>query len=155
MRLHHKIRSLTMLVAAALLAASCATGPLSSQPASLEETQGGQELKEAPPLYYDFKDVPVPRELDIVNEKSFVFQTTESTIGLLAFSGGLNVEFLIDFFTSRMPDTGWRLLSSFRSPRIMLFFLKESRFCIITIAGRAFGTEVEILLTPNFGYPQP
>lgn len=148
------IRALVLQVLVALCATACAIGPLSSPPASLEETQGEQELKEAAPLYYDFKDVPVPRELDIVNEKSFVFQTAESTIGLISFSGGLNVEFLIDFFTSRMPGNGWRLLSSFRSPKIMLFFLKGNRFCIITMVGKTFGTEVEILLTPNFEYPR-
>lgn len=149
------LRAVALQVLVALCVTACATGLLSPQPTSLEETQGEKEAKEAPPLYYDFKDVPVPRELDIINEKSFVFQTAQSTIGLISFSGSLNLESLIDFFTRRMPEDGWRLLSSFRSPKIMLFFMKGNRFCIITMVGKTFGTEVEILLTPNFEYPRP
>lgn len=149
------LRAVALQVLVALCLTACATGLLSPQPTSLEETQGEKEAKEAPPLYYDFKDVPVPRELDIINEKSFVFQTAQSTIGLISFSGSLNLESLIDFFTRRMPEDGWRLLSSFRSPKIMLFFMKGNRFCIITMVGKTFGTEVEILLTPNFEYPRP
>jgi len=147
---HHRIKAFAFQAFVALCVTSCAASPLSSQPADLEEMQAEQGVEESPPLYYDFKDVPVPRELDIVNEKSFVFQTTTSTIGLLSFSGSLNTEFLIDFFTARMPDNGWRLLSSLRSPKIMLFFLKENRFCIITIMDKTFGTNVEIIITPNF-----
>ncbi|OQY16928.1 MAG: hypothetical protein B6I32_02075, partial [Desulfobacterium sp. 4572_20] len=101
-------------------------------------------------LYYDFKDVPVPKKLKLQKEKSFVFQTTEFTTGILTFSGKIESDSLISYFINKMPDDGWRFLSSFKSPKNILFFQKESRFCIITIISRAFSTNLEILITPRF-----
>jgi hypothetical protein len=101
-------------------------------------------------LYYDFKDVPVPKELDMKKEKSFVFQTTGFTTGVLTFSGNVESDSLISFFNNKMPEDGWRLLSSFRSIKNILFFQKENRFCIITIISKTFTTNVEILVTPSF-----
>jgi hypothetical protein len=150
MRWNTMLRTYIFQVIIAIVLAGCATEAISPQPATLRGSPPGKEGKDAAPsLYYDFKDVPIPKELDIVNEKSFAFQTADSTIGLISFSGGLKAEFLISFFTARMPDDGWRLLTSFRSPKTVLFFSKEDNFCIITIVRRTFGTEVEILRTPS------
>jgi len=149
--LSSKLRALLVQVLIALFIAGCATETLSPKPAPLGVSRVEKEGKEAvAPLYYDFKDVPVPRELNIKREKSYVFQTTDSTVGLISFSGNLDTELLIGFFTNRMPEDGWRLLASFKSPKTVLFFLKENRFCLITLIGKTFGTDVEILLTPGF-----
>lgn len=106
-----------------------------------------EEAREAEmSLYYDFKDVPVPHGLEIRREKSFVFQTAEYSIGFLTFSGRMEPDAIINYFTDRMPEDGWRFISSFKSPKNIMFFLKENRFCIITITRR----DVEILVTPSF-----
>ena len=102
MALHHRLRTLALQVLVALFFTACTT-TISQQPTTLEQPRGEKQAKEVAPLYYDFKDVPVPRQLDIINEKSFVFQTAESTVGRISLSGRLNAEFLIDFFSSRMP----------------------------------------------------
>lgn len=129
----------------------CATERLSERVIPLGESELVEDSDEvAIPLYYNFQDVPVPMELEIRREKSFVFQTAKSTVGLISFSGNLESEFLISFFIDKMPEDGWGLLSSFKSPKNILFFLKENRFCIITIISKTFTTEVEILLTPSF-----
>jgi len=129
----------------------CATQTLSEKVTPLEEPQQPEESeKTAISLYYDFQDVPVPKELEIKKEKSFVFQTTESTTGLLSFSGNVESNSLINFFSNKMPEDGWRFLSSFKSPKNILFFQKENRFCIITIISKTFTTDLEILITPSF-----
>lgn len=131
--------------------AGCATDIQSERETPTEKPQIVQESVEtAISLYYDFKDVPVPKELDIKKEKSFVFQTTGFTTGLLTFSGNVESDSLISFFNNKMPEDGWRLLSSFRSLKNILFFQKENRFCIITIISKTFTTNVEILVTPSF-----
>ena len=131
--------------------AGCATDIQSERETPTEKPQIVQESVEtAISLYYDFKDVPVPKELDIKKEKSFVFQTTGFTTGLLTFSGNVESDSLISFFNNKMPEDGWRLLSSFRSLKNILFFQKENRFCIITIVSKTFTTDVEILVTPSF-----
>jgi len=129
----------------------CATGTLSERAISPAESQLGEEIKEPTiSLYYDFKDVPVPTELEIKREKSFAFQTTDFTIGLLTFYGNVEADSLIGFYNNKMPEDGWRFLSSFKSPKNIMFFLKENRFCIITITSKTFTTELEILVTPSF-----
>ena len=129
----------------------CATDIQSERETPTEKPQIVQESVEtAISLYYDFKDVPVPKELDMKKEKSFVFQTTGFTTGVLTFSGNVESDSLISFFNNKMPGDGWRLLSSFRSIKNILFFQKENRFCIITIISKTFTTNVEILVTPSF-----
>ena len=129
----------------------CATGTLSERAIPPTESQIVEEIKEPTiSLYYDFKDVPVPTELDIKREKSFAFQTTDYTIGLLTFYGNVEADSLISFYNNKMPEDGWRFLSSFKSPKNIMFFLKENRFCIITITSKTFTTELEILVTPSF-----
>jgi len=131
----------------------CVTETLSERAVPLAESQpskGSEGSGEAAiSLYYDFEDVPVPRELEIKKEKSVIFQTTEFTAGLLTFSGKVDPDSLTGFFSNKMPEDGWRFLSFFKSPIKIMFFLKEDRFCIITIAGEARRAEVEILVTPN------
>jgi hypothetical protein len=129
----------------------CATEILSASEMPTGKSQLVKEnYKTEIPIYYDFKDVPVPAGLEIEREKSFTFQTPESTIGLMSFSGHLESEFLINFFHSKMHEDGWRLLSSFKVGKNILFFQKENRFCIITIVSKTFTPEVEILVTPSF-----
>ena len=131
--------------------AGCATDIQSERETPTEKPQIIQESREtAISLYYDFKDVPVPKEMDIKKEKSFVFQTTEFTTGVLTFSGNVESDSLIKFFNIKMPEDGWRLLSSFKSPKNILFFQKENRFCIITIISKTFTTDLEIIVTPSF-----
>jgi len=129
----------------------CATQTLSEKATPFEESQQSKETEEASIfLYYDFKDVPVPKELKLQKEKSFVFRTNEFTTGILTFSGKVESDSLISYFINKMPDDGWRFLSSFKSPKNILFFHKEHRFCIITIISKAFRTDLEILITPGF-----
>ena len=131
--------------------AGCATDIQSERETPTEKPQIVQESVEtAISLYYDFKDVPVPKELDIKKEKSFVFQTTGFTTGVLTFSGNVESDSLIRFFNIKMPEDGWRLLGSLKSPKNILFFQKENRFCIIIIVSKTFSTNVEILVTPSF-----
>lgn len=128
----------------------CAAQTLSEKATPLGESKQSKESEEVSmPLYYDFKDVPVPRKLKLQKEKSFVFRTNEFTTGILAFSGKVESESLISYFISKMPDDAWSFLSSFKSTKNILFFHKEDRFCIITISSRAFRTDVEIVITPS------
>jgi hypothetical protein len=128
----------------------CATQTLSEKATPLEESKQSKETEEVSiPRYYDFKDVPVPKELKLQQEKSFVFRTNEFTTGILAFSGKVESESLISYFINKMPDDAWSFLSSFKSTKDILFFHKEDRFCIITISSKAFRTNVEILITPR------
>ena len=63
-----------------LLVAACSSTP---------QTTDGSDAKEKndknAPLYYDFGDVLIPRELDLDVKSSFVYHTSGFTAGILAF----------------------------------------------------------------------
>ena len=140
---------LPMLFLAALT--GCATSTLSEQTTPPGEPRQATEAVEYENArYYDFEDVPVPVEMELKTDRSFVFQTTEFAAGLLAFSGRVESDSLISFFRIKLPDDGWRFLSSIKSPKTILFFQKENRLCIITIISKAFTTDAEILVAQGF-----
>jgi hypothetical protein len=140
---------LSVLVLTALT--GCATSTLSEQTTPSDEPRRAKEVMEPETArYYDFEDVPVPAEMRLETERSFVFQTTEFAAGLLAFSGRVDLDSLIRFFRVKLPDDGWRFLSSIKSPKTILFFQKENRLCIITIISTAFTTDAEILVAEGF-----
>ena len=129
----------------------CATSTLSEQTTPPgEPRQATQAVEPETARYYDFEDVPVPVEMELNTDRSFVFQTTEFAAGLLAFSGRVELDSLIGFFRIKLPDDGWRFLSSIKSPKTILFFQKDNRLCIITIISKAFTTDAEILVAQGF-----
>jgi len=101
------------------------------------------------PLYYDFGDVLVPAELKVVKKKSFVYHAPDFTAGVLVLTGRVEMNSLIRFFDNNMAKDNWRLVSSFKSPRTIMFFNKPNRGCIINITEKQFKSEVEIWVAPN------
>jgi len=147
---NRSLMGVILYVLAFFFISGCATQTLSEKATPLEEPQQSKKTEEASiPLYYDFKDVPVPKELKLQKEKSFVFRTNEFTTGILTFSGKVESESLISYFINKMPDDSWSFLSSFKSTKDILFFHKEDRFCIISINSTTFRTNVEVLITPR------
>lgn len=103
------------------------------------------------PLYYDFGDVLVPSELKVDKDSSFVFRTPGLSAGVLALKGRVEINSLITFFESNMAKDNWRAVSSFKSPRSMLLYQKENRWCVISITDRGLRTHVEIWVSPTIG----
>jgi hypothetical protein len=102
-------------------------------------------------LYYDFGDVLIPKELKIDQKPSFIYRTGGYACGLMTLSGHVELTSLINFFSNNMVKDNWRLLSTFKSPRTLLLFQKENRWCIITITegGLFSSTEVAIWVAPT------
>jgi len=126
--------------------------PRSSTTTPEEAELAATEPDDTPsPLYYDFDDVLVPSELKMDRKRSFVYHTDEFTAGVLVLTGRVEINSLIRFFDSNMAKDNWRLMSSFKSPRTMLFFTKANRSCIINITEQRFNTEVEIWVAPTKG----
>jgi hypothetical protein len=125
-------------------------GPRPSQTSGEEATPAATEPDETPaPLYYDFDDVLIPSELKVDMKRSFVYQTDEFTAGVLVLTGRVEINSLIRFFDNNMAKDNWRLVSSFKSPRTIMFFTKPNRGCIINITERAYKIEAEIWVAPT------
>jgi hypothetical protein len=53
------------------------------------------------------------------------------------------------FFENNMSKDNWQPVSSFKSPRTIMLFHKENRWCIINISEKEFSTHVEIWVAPT------
>jgi hypothetical protein len=107
--------------------------------------------KEQEPVssYYDFGDVLIPKELKVDKKSSFVFRTPGLTAGVVSLEGRVEINSLISFFDNNMAKDNWRLVSSFKSPRTMMLFHKENRWCVINIFEKKFNTYVEVWVAPT------
>ena len=101
------------------------------------------------PLYYDFGDVLIPNELSVNKKESFVYKTPGFSAGVLVLSGRVAISTLIAFFENNMQKDNWRAISSFKSPRTVMLFQKENRWCIINMSEKDFKTYVEVWVAPT------
>jgi hypothetical protein len=101
------------------------------------------------PLYYDFGDVLVPREMKVDKNASFVFRTPGLSAGVLSMKGRVDGHSLIAFFETNMANDNWSLVSAFKSFRNIMLFKKESRWCVINITEKKFSTYLEIWVSPT------
>jgi hypothetical protein len=127
----------------------CAYFRSSGVGAESADTPAVQEDAGPSPLYYDFGDVLVPEELKVDKKRSFVYHAPGFTAGVLGLYGRVDVNSLIRFFENNMAKDNWKLASSFKSPRTIMFFHKMNRSCIINITEGKLKSEVEIWVAPT------
>ncbi len=126
------------------------TGCASMGDNTVDSEQGVMEEEAEPsPIYYDFGDVLIPLELEVDRDSSFIYHAPGFTAGVLVLSGRVEASSLIRFFENNMAKDNWKLVSSFKSPRTIMFFNKANRSCIINITEKSFSSEVEIWVAPT------
>ena len=123
----------------------------SSTPKTTDGSAAKVKDEKNAPLYYDFVDVLIPREIKLNTKSSFVYHTSGFTAGVLVFKSKVERNSLIQFFESNMTKDNWQAVSSFKSPRTLLLFQKENRWCVINITDNNWDTLVEIWVAPFSG----
>ncbi|MEE8540221.1 MAG: hypothetical protein V3S66_01065 [Desulfobacterales bacterium] len=136
-----------VLIPLLYLVSGCSTLRNWIRPATPQQTRQAED--EAAPLYYDFGDILLPRELKVDKKASFVFRTPGLSAGVLALKGRVEGGSLIAFFENNMAKDNWQPVSSFKSPRTMMLFKKENRWCVINITEKEFNTHVEVWVAPT------
>ncbi len=138
-------------ILAALVLAVTALTPASSPAAErpVEPKSGAEARSESPGVYYHFKDVLVPRELELDRGESFVYEAAGINAGLLVFSGRVEVRSLTRFFIEAMAHDGWSLAARFTNHKVLLQFDKPGKRAVIYITETTFSTRVEIWLGPH------
>ncbi len=136
---------LVAAVVAGLLFAGCA----SQKSAATVEPQVAEDSDRNAPLYYDFGDVLVPREMKVDKNASFVFRTPGLSAGVLSMKGRVDGHSLITFFENNMANDNWSLVSAFKSYRNIMLFKKENRWCVINITEKKMTTYLEIWVSPT------
>jgi hypothetical protein len=133
----------------ALLVTGCSTLQSKDGEMASERTAPARTGAANAPVYYDFGDVMLPRELRIDQSNSFVMKSGGVTSGVLVLRGGVDSASLITFFESKMPADGWTKKGSFRSARSIMLFEKKNRWCVISVAEGKLSTQVEIWVAPT------
>jgi hypothetical protein len=138
---------LAVIVTLMLMIFGCST--FSQNEADTAAQPVAEPKKEETPLYYDFGDVPVPPELKLSPKSSFVYRTEGFSAGVLVLKGRVELGSLITFFENNMARDNWQAVSTFKSPRTLLLFQKENRWCVINITDDTYNTHVEIWVAPT------
>jgi hypothetical protein len=138
---------LTTIASLLILLPAC-----SSTPKSTDGSDAKTKIESDAPLYYDFNDVLVPRDLKLYPKSSFVYHSSGLTAGVLAFKAQVERSSLIDFFLNNMAKDNWQVVSTFKSPRTLLLFQKKNRWCVINITDSSWENLVEIWVAPYSGF---
>jgi len=139
-----------MMAVLVLAGAGCSTVNSNTGPSSTDAA--GKQQKEIPSRYHHFSDVLIPDELKVDRRSCFVYQTSSLSAGVIVLNGGVDSSTLISFFENNMMKDNWMPVSSFKSPRTVLLYQKESRWCVINITEKDFNsTHVEIWVAPTLG----
>jgi hypothetical protein len=99
-------------------------------------------------VFYSFPDIPVPKELTLVREKSFIYETSSMKVGVLLLSGNVDIVSLENYFKINMVKNGWRFINSYKYNDTILNFMKEDRSANIRTTRETFTTQVEIWVGP-------
>jgi hypothetical protein len=98
--------------------------------------------------YYSFPDIPIPKELELVRDKSFVYETSNLRTGVLVLSGNVDINSLEQYFRTNMAKNGWRFVNGFKYATVILNYLKDDKAAHIRISRENFSTWVEIWIGP-------
>lgn len=113
------------------------------------DTATVQAPKEALGRYYDFDDIQVPASLKLDKNRSILFRVGSFKAGVLVFSDNVETQSLINFFVESMAKDNWVLKSTFKYPKVALFFAKKGKTCVINIDEHTFSTDVAIWVAPS------
>jgi hypothetical protein len=114
-----------------------------------EEQPVPNKATDAPNVtYYSFPDIPVPKELELSREKSFVYETSNLRAGVLVLTGNVDLNSLEQYFRTNMAKNGWRFINSFKYNTVILNYLKDDRASHIRISRETWKTLVEIWAGP-------
>lgn len=149
---HHRRK--TMALVKVSLLASCLfliTGLMTGCMTMSKKGPGAEGRAAGPmPVYYDFGDVLVPKELKVVKKESFLFRATDLSAGVLSLRGRwVDRDSLIAFFENSMPKDNWNLLGAVKTPNTMLLFEKGARWAMIEIWEGTIYTRVKIWVTTS------
>ncbi|MBS3780508.1 MAG: hypothetical protein KGY41_08945 [Desulfovermiculus sp.] len=146
------IKGLFPVLMASLLALALGCSSLSrSQPeagmygqAAANATQGSESLA------YQFSDVPVPAEMKLQSDESFIMQTPQVKAGALVYTGWrVDPSSLSTFYMRNMPQEGWTPLSYFQYGHYLLVFHKAEKVSVIRINKGRLTTKMEIWVSPS------
>ena len=136
-----------LVLAVLLVATGCATSKPSAAPG--QEKQSATKAEMPNVTYYTFPDIPVPKELELIRDRSFVYETPNLKTGVLVLSGNVDMDSMEQYFRANMAKNGWRFISNFKYATVILNYVKDDRAALIRLSRENFSTVVEIWVGPR------
>jgi hypothetical protein len=100
------------------------------------------------PQFLDFPDIPIPTELKLDEQNSFVFEAGGFKTGILTLRGRVDTKSVIAFFQAVMPRENWKPRGGFSYRKSVLIFEKPDKTCVINMYDTLYYTYVEIYVAP-------
>jgi hypothetical protein len=108
------------------------------------------EIKKNTAVYYDFEEVLIPTDMEIVDNKTMVVSSPGFTSGIITLKGRVEKRSLFNFFNNNMQKDNWNIISQIKSPgTTIMVFQKIGRTAVITIRDEQFNTYVEVGVAPT------
>jgi hypothetical protein len=104
-----------------------------------------------PAKFFEFNDIPLPPEINVQSNSSYVFQSGRTKMGFLTLRGRVDCNSLVNYFAAALPREGWRLKGEFIYGRALLIFDKPDKVSVILIKEGTYFTYVEIYVSPVSG----
>lgn len=140
------------LIVVLSLAVSGCVSSISSKKTSSSEVK----TRETTAVYYDFDDILIPKDLQVVDDATVVVSTPGYTSGIIALKGRVDKRSLFNFFTNNMLKDNWSIVSQIKSPgSTIMVFQKSARWAVITIRERNLFTYVEVGVAPTINDLSP
>ena len=134
-----------LILAAVLLCASACT---MFQKSTVQGEAATPQKEAANVVFYTFPDIPVPKELTLRRERSFIYETPHVKAGVLVLTGNVDMASLETYFKVNMAKNGWRFVNSYKYGDVILNFVKDDRASNIRATRDSFTTQVEIWVGP-------
>ncbi len=96
-----------------------------------------------------FADLAVPAGFKLIKDKSFVFQTEQTRVALLKYSGRAKLEDLVEFYREQMLLYNWQLLNVVEYGRSVLNFERAEQSCIVTIEAKGMKKIITLSVAPK------
>lgn len=148
------IKIVTVIMVFVFFLCSGCAGLFGSKGGSLSSSSQSEE--NSIPLYRDFEDVAIPRELKEDKKSTYIIESAGYRSGILALKGRVERNSLIDFFKDNMSKDNWKAITSFKTPkRAIMLFQKENRWCMISVTEKEINTYIEIGVVPTIAGVEP
>ena len=81
-----------------------------------------------------FEDLPIPTNFHIINDDSFVYETSDYRTGIIKYRGEDDFKNVANFFKNELPNYSWNLINSIEYRYVsQLIFQKPGWITVIYI----------------------
>ncbi len=154
----YRMLSSTLVVFLIIAISSCANFKTPGNMDSNGSATAGPAPAMPPQSLFIFPDLPIPVELEKDRSRTMMIKTQQFQGGIVVLRGRVTVDSLIDFFSKKLVENGWQLVSALNAKRSLLAFTKGNQgHCLIQVyeTPGGFNTEVQIWLVEPMEAIQP